>query len=116
VSSQAEAGRQAQLSRRARASSLHAVGVVRREERLKTGLGIVPCEDALGLGDVSRAMCGRCQSWAVVQDGMVWGWILWMGNLQAPSASAAAAAAGSVGLGGWCVGGLWAWGGLRSGC
>jgi hypothetical protein len=55
VSSQAEAGRQAQLSRRARTPFLHAVGVVRREERLKTGLGLVPCKDALGLGDVAQA-------------------------------------------------------------
>jgi hypothetical protein len=55
VSSQAEAGRQAQLSRCARTPSLHAVGVVRREERLETGLGLVPCEDAFGLGDVAQA-------------------------------------------------------------
>jgi hypothetical protein len=55
VSSQAEAGRQEQLTRSACAPSLHAVGVVRHEERLNTGLGLVPCEDALGLGDVAQA-------------------------------------------------------------
>jgi hypothetical protein len=50
---QAEVGRQAQLSRRAGAPPLHAVGFVRREERVEMGLGLVPCEDAFGLGDVA---------------------------------------------------------------
>jgi hypothetical protein len=61
VSSQAEAGRQAQLSRRARTPSLHAIGVVRREERLETGLGLGDVAQApgvdlhqLGLPEVSR--------------------------------------------------------------
>jgi hypothetical protein len=32
------------------------VGVVRREERVETGLGLVPCEVAVGLGDVAWAL------------------------------------------------------------
>jgi hypothetical protein len=47
VSSQSEAGRQAQLSRRARALlPLHAVGNVQLVERVETSLGLVPCKDA----------------------------------------------------------------------
>jgi hypothetical protein len=35
---------------------LHAVGIARREERVEKGLGLVPGEDVLGLGDVARAL------------------------------------------------------------
>jgi hypothetical protein len=56
VSSQAEVGRQAQLSRRARAPPLHAVGIVGLVERVETGLGLVPCKDTLGPGDVAQVL------------------------------------------------------------
>jgi hypothetical protein len=35
---------------------LHAVGIVGLVERVETGLGLVPCEDALGLRDVAKAL------------------------------------------------------------
>jgi hypothetical protein len=41
---------------RARAPPLHTVGIVGLVERVETGLGLVPCEDALGLGDVAREL------------------------------------------------------------
>jgi hypothetical protein len=41
---------------RARPPPLHAVGIIGLVERVKTGLGLVPCEDALGLRDVAPAL------------------------------------------------------------
>jgi hypothetical protein len=41
---------------RAHASPLHTVGIVGLVEHVKTGLGLVPCKDALGLGDVAQAL------------------------------------------------------------
>jgi hypothetical protein len=41
---------------RASAPAVHAGGVVRREERVGTGFGLVPCEDSLGPGNVAEAL------------------------------------------------------------
>jgi hypothetical protein len=43
---------------RVRAPPLHAAGIVGFVECVKTGLSLVPCEDALGLGDVAQALGG----------------------------------------------------------
>jgi hypothetical protein len=54
VPSKAEAEWQAQLSRRVRA--LHAAGIAQREERVKTGLGLMPGKDTLGFDDVTQVL------------------------------------------------------------
>jgi hypothetical protein len=52
MSSLAKAGQQA----RARAPPLHDVGIIGLVEYVEAGLGLVPCKDALGLGDVAQAL------------------------------------------------------------